>query len=137
MTGTSERIQRFVTSPLREGLSWDETWKEADQGLIACWECGRRTKKNHPELADAALRGELPALPFKGGFKKKPKKMVRKWGALHYFAMWQGLRGENLDIGFADEIPIVCSKLGIKVTFTFDREKYLADTGDDDESDDD
>lgn len=73
--------------------------------------------------ADRALRGELLPLPWKGGVHpdppddqsgkkktkgKRKKQPVKKFGSLQYLAMWQGLRGENLDVPLDGEITLTC-----------------------------
>lgn len=118
----SYHVYRSITEPNRIGLSWDETWKEADAGLIACWERGREKAIEDMELADCVRRGELPVLAWKGGVEKKIK--TKKYGTLKYLAQWQGLRGEDLDIHMDKEVELVCSKAGMAVTFTADSKKY-------------
>ena len=73
-------------------------------------------------LATAAMSGELVMLPLKGGLDK-PLKAARKYGTLHYLAMWQGLRGEDLDIDTDTEPFKVCKKYGVMVVFTLDASK--------------
>ena len=118
----SYRVYRSINEPNRNALSWDETWKGADSGLIACWERGRERAIENPELADCARRGELPVLAWKGGVEKKIK--TKKYGTLKYLAQWQGLRGEDLDIHLNKEVEMVCSKTGVLVIFTADARKY-------------
>ncbi len=129
------RVCRSIGAPLRSGLSRSEIWGDNDKGLIAAWECGRQWRQQRPELATSAERGELPLLPWKGGFAKKPKKLKHKYGTLHYLAAWRGLRSESLDISMDEEPSITCTKTGVEVTFTFDREKYLANVDEEDASD--
>ncbi|KWT68983.1 hypothetical protein APY03_7015 [Variovorax sp. WDL1] len=38
--------------------------------------------------------------------------------------MWQGLRGDPLEIDTSAEVTLVCSKFGVSVTFTADDSKY-------------
>lgn len=116
------RVYRSINEPNRNTLSWDETWKGADCGLIACWERGREKAIEDAELADCARRGELPVLAWKGGVGKKIK--TKKYGTLKYLALWQGLRGEDLDIHLNKEVEIVCSKTEVPVIFTADTRKY-------------
>lgn len=119
----SYHVYRSIIEPNRKGLSWDETWKGADDGLIACWERGREKAIEDTELASCARRGELPVLAWKGGVERKIK--TKKFGALKYLAQWLGLRGENLDIHMDKEVELVCSKTGMLVIFTADARKYV------------
>ena len=116
-------IFRSIKEPIREGLSWDESWKGPDNGLITCWEVGRKRAEREPELAEQAKRGELPVLGWKGGVEKKLKAKV-KYGTLNYLSEWQGLRGEDLNINPSEEVELVCSRTGMKVIYTSDVEKY-------------
>ena len=115
-------VYRSILEPNRKGLSWDETWRAVDAGLIACWERGREKALEDIELASCAKRGELPVLAWKGGVERKIK--AKKYGTLKYLAQWQGLRGDDLDIHLDKEIELVCSKTGMPVTFTADLKKY-------------
>src|SRR3954454_20961861 len=100
-------IYRSKFQPNRNNPSWEERWRQADQGLIMCWERGREMA-NDPKLAKLAARasaGEVVPLSWKGGLKSSldPKKKAKKksgknYGTLFYLAMWQGLRGDDLDI---------------------------------------
>jgi len=118
------KLFRSINEEIREGLSWDERWRGQDRGLITCWEVGRTISSDKPELAAKAIRGELPLLPWKGGVEKVTKNK-EKHGSLLYLAQWQGMRGDNLDIDTEEEVEIVCSRTGMKVTFTKDLEKYI------------
>jgi hypothetical protein len=62
-------------------------------------------------------------LPWKGGVEKALKKK-QKYGTLNYLAMWQGLRGEDLNIDTAEEISITCTATGMAVVFTANQELY-------------
>lgn len=115
-------IFRSIKKPIREGLTWDERWREPDNGLINCWEVGRELAKREPELAEKAQRGELPVLGWKGGVEKKLK--GKKFGTLNYLAEWQGLRGEDLNIDPSEEVELVCSRTGMKVIYTPHVDKY-------------
>lgn len=117
----SHHVYRSIIEPNRIDLSWDETWKGVDAGLIACWERGREKALEDIELAGCAKRGELPVLAWKGGVERKLK--AKKYGTLKYLAQWQGLRGEDLDIYMDREIELVCSKTGVTVIFTADLSK--------------
>ena len=117
------KIQRSVSTPIRVAASWEERWNGADQGLIACWERGRDKKEEDPSLAIKALNGQLVLLPWKGGVEKALKKK-QKYGSLNYLAMWQGLRGEDLNIDTEDEFALICSVSDMTVIFTNDLAKY-------------
>jgi len=118
----SQRIYRSYKEPIREGLSWEELWRGEDEGLITCWEVGRKIRERDPDLAKRVENGELPILGWKGGVEKKIKK--KKYGTLNYLAAWQGLRGEDLDIDLSQEPELICSKTGMKVIYTGDVNKY-------------
>jgi hypothetical protein len=117
------RIQARVVDPSRKALSWRTRWEGPDHGLIACWERGIERAKESAELAAAALRGELVLLPWKGGVDR-PTKLGAKYGSLFYLAMWQGLRGEPLDIETKSDVALTCSRTGMVVTYTSDTAKY-------------
>lgn len=119
----NQRIHRSHKKPKRQGLSWDERWKGNDKGLITCWEVGRELREKEPELASRAEQGELPILGWKGGVEKKTKK-GEKFGTLFYLALWQGLRGDDLNIDFSQESELVCTKTGMRVIYTGDLKKY-------------
>ncbi len=111
------RLRRSIKTPTREGLSWEQTWRGPDEGLIYCWEHGREERIQRPEDAKRAERGELVGLDWKGGVRKKLK-AERVRGTLRYLATWQGLRGEDLDIDVDGETVIVCSRFGQAVAFS-------------------
>jgi hypothetical protein len=116
------RIFRNFSEPDRENLTWEETWKREDKGLIKNYEVGRVLGVKNPELVEKAKKGELPVLGYKGGVEKALIKK-EKIGALNYIAKWQALRGENLDIDLDKEIVLTCNKTDMIVTFTMDLEK--------------
>lgn len=117
-------LRRSIDTPIRPAADWHTTWAGEDNGLIKCWEVGRKAGQQSPELAQAALNGELPVTGWKGGVSRALKK-TDKYGALQYLAHWQGLRGEDLEIDLAAEITITCSKTGMRVTFTPDISKLI------------
>ncbi|CBL45227.1 Conserved hypothetical protein [gamma proteobacterium HdN1] len=119
----NNKVFRSVSEPIRKGLSWAEEWNADDQGLIKCWEVGRTLRQQQPELAACAENGELPILDWKGGVEKAIKR-EDKCGAYFYLAQWQGLRGEDLNIDASVEVQLVCSRTGVKVTYTNDLGKY-------------
>ena len=113
----AKRLQSSINTPIREGLSWEQTWRGPDEGLIYCWEHGRQERLTRPEDAARAERGELVGLDWKGGVHKKLK-TKRARGTLRYLATWQGLRGEDLDIDLEGETVVICSKFGQAVAFS-------------------
>lgn len=117
------KTYRSITEPVREDIDWEERWLGIDQGLIACWERGREKSAEAPNLAERARRGQLVVLPWKGGVEKTIKK-TQKFGTLRYLAMWQGLRGEDLNIDDSKEITITCAVTAMPVVFTSDSAKY-------------
>ena len=117
------RIQRDFSELKRDTQDFDILWNAADDGLIASWERGREKANEDPMLAQKALAGELPVLPWRGGVPKEIKSKV-KHGNFRYLAMWQGLRSSDLDIDPAQELILVCSSTGVHVTFTSDINKY-------------
>jgi hypothetical protein len=120
------RIHRLITETIRPNLTWDERWESADRGLIACWERGRAKSLGDATLAQQARNGQLMILPWKGGVEKAIKKK-QKYGSLYYLAMWQGLRGNDLDIDTdtENELALTCSVTGMTVVFTNDMAKLL------------
>ena len=117
------KLHRSVAVPIRREASWDERWRSFDMGLIACWERGRQKRAEDPALAAQANNGRLVVLPWKGGIERAIKKELN-YGTLFYLAMWQGLRGEDLDIDVSSETALTCSQTGVRVIFTSDRHKY-------------
>jgi hypothetical protein len=117
-------VKRSIGEPIRDrNLPFEERWEGPDQGLIAAWERGREMSREDPQLAAQALAGRLVELPWKGGVKE-PLKKKHKFGTLWYLAMWQGLRGEDLDVDMEAEVSMTCPEMGLKVTYTPDFEKY-------------
>jgi hypothetical protein len=117
------RVFREIAAPLRTSLSWKETWKGPDRGLIHCWELGRTLALKEPNRAEIAKQGELPPSNWKGGITGNVKYKA-KYGCLWYLAEWQGLRGEDLDIDLDSETTIECSRSGVSMTFTGDSKKW-------------
>jgi hypothetical protein len=135
------KMKRSIAAPMREGLSWEERWRESDKGLIWSWELGREKRLEEPELAERAVNGELVTLVFKGGTERlqepeesDKKKSPLRLGAIQYLAMWKGLRNEDLDIDVAGEHVVVCSRTKRSVTFRILREEDFPDKDADDES---
>jgi len=119
----SMKIVRSIQAPIRSYATWEEQWKGADQGIIACWERGRAMRIENPERASQALLGQLVVLPWKGGVDKAIKKQT-KYGTHFYLAMWQGLRGDDLEIDPEGEAALTCSATAMTVIFTSDYAKY-------------
>ncbi len=117
------KITREASAPPVGNQTWAERWEGEDRGLVACWERGREKARENPELATLAASGELVVLPWKGGIERAIK-AGHKFGTLYYLAMWQGLRGDNLEIEIDEETTLTCSKTGMKVTYTPAAEKY-------------
>lgn len=120
------RIQRSVGVDPRLNLSTAERWHGEDRGLIACWERGLQYVMEQPELAERARKGELVVLPWRGGVERALK-AKRKYGSLRYLAMWQGLRGADLDIHLNLEREVCCAVHGVTVVFTADQSRYVSD----------
>jgi len=110
-------LYRSTREPIREGLTWDETWRGPDDGLIWCWERGRQERVEKPELAARADAGELVSLDWKGGVQEKLK-TGKRLGTLKYLATWQGIRGEDLDLVLDEEHTLVCTRTGQAVVFS-------------------
>jgi len=117
------KTYRSISEPIRANAKWEERWNGFDQGLIACWERGREKSLEDPNLAAQARNGQLVVLPWKGGVEKIIKKK-QKFGTLHYLAMWQGLRGEDLNVDVSEEIALTCTVTAMTVVFTGDLAKY-------------
>ncbi|MDO9313426.1 MAG: hypothetical protein Q7T97_02640 [Burkholderiaceae bacterium] len=117
------KLFRSTLEPIRVNASWEDRWNGIDHGLIACWERGREKNFEDPSLAALAREGQLVVLPWKGGVEKEIKKK-QKFGSLYYLAMWQGLRGEDLNINSDEEVVLVCSATRMAVFFTSDVSKY-------------
>lgn len=117
------RIHRSIGQPIRENQTWEQRWAAADAGLIACWERGREKAIEDPDLAQLAKDGQLVPLGWKGGVEKKLK-TAGKFGTFNYLAMWQGIRGEDLEVDTELEPSVTCTKTGVTVTFTHQAAKY-------------
>lgn len=108
-------LRRSISEPIRENLSWEELWKREDNGLIYCWERGRKLQEEQPELATRARKGELVMLWWRGGVEEKIQ--GEKVGTFAYLATWQGLRGEDLTIDMLSSPILLCSRTNQKVTY--------------------
>lgn len=138
---------RFVDFDQRDmDAPFDERINGPDSGVINAWRAGVVMRKASmqgiagldappaPEVESAeegapsvplhvrAEAGELPVLPFRGGVAR-PLKIKQKIGAMHYLAMWQGLRGDDLDLDTEAEPVMTCARHGVRVMFTLDYEK--------------
>jgi hypothetical protein len=96
----NSRITRLTSDFRREGLTWEERWEGVDRGLVASWERGQDMQRESPEKA-----------------------VKHKYGSLLYLAMWQGLRGDNLDVDMDRETKVTCTKTKSVVTFTAAQDK--------------
>ena len=117
------RVHRAVTTPSRQHLDTEQLWHGEDRGVIAAWERGRQKSSEDPELAARAKAGELIILPWKGGVEKALKS-GQKYGTHRYLAMWQGLRGDDLDVDLSNEAQLQCTVTGVMVIYTSDVAKY-------------
>ena len=112
-----------IREPLRDNPDWSARWGDLAAALITCWERGRELAIQNTSLAAAVRAGQLVPLSWRGGVPppvrgdKAPK---RKYGSFHYLAMWQGLRGDDLDINTESNPQRVCARFGTVVTFTDD-----------------
>lgn len=113
------RLQRSIRVPIRTSPTYDESWNGPDRGLFGCWERGRKLRIEDPELAQRADSGELVILVWRGGVETKQKSGIRT-GSLQYLAMWQGLRGDDLDVVVDGTRELVCSRFGQAVSFQRD-----------------
>lgn len=116
------KLHRSTAEPVRLNATWAERWSGGDQGFIAAWEQGREMSLADPMVSATARAGRLVPLPWKGGVDKPLK--GKKYGTLKYIAMWQGLRGEDLDIDTEIEFALKCSTTETTVLFTNDPEKF-------------
>lgn len=122
------RIQRSIHEPIKNFSSWDEQWKGEDLGIISSWQTGREKAITDIDMATQAKNGELMVLCWRGGLEKPIKSI--KFGSLYYLAMWQGLRGEDLDIDTDKEVSFTCTKTGTTVIYTKDLQKFGNDAKD-------
>ena len=130
-----------IDTPIREDLSSEDLWHKEDKGIIKAWELGREWSVLYPHMRTAAKEGVLLELKrqdgetkdgkpnyirmFKGGFDAVQKETFR-YGSLHYYAMWLGLRGNDLSIDLENEYPFVCTKTKMGVVYTIKSNKYLS-----------
>jgi hypothetical protein len=126
------RVAMLVNARVGEHLDrdqeWATRWQGPDKGLITAWLAGQDYAKQHPQLAANARAGELPVLPFRGGVEKAIK-VRSKIGHILYVAMWQGLRGDALQLDADAQIEMTCARHGVTVLFTADSKLLLATGG--------
>lgn len=115
--------RRPISEPIRLTLDWEERWGDTEKGLVSCWERGREKSLEDPGLAAQAKAGRLVLLPWRGGVEKAIK-AKQKYGSLYYLAMWQGLRGEDLNIDIEKGAVLTCSATQMMVLFTQDLTKF-------------
>lgn len=120
-------LKKSINEPIRKNVQTKDRWSNLENSLIFCWERGREKRLESPELAQAALTGELVVLPWKGGVAKITKKK-EKYGSVFYLAMWQGLRNEDLEINTDIEFSWRCTKTGTTTTFTSDISNFLEES---------
>lgn len=104
--------------------TWAEKWSGKDCGLITCWEIGRKMANSDEVLVNNVKNNELPILPWKGGFVKTLSNQTNKFAPYYYLAMWQGIRGDDLNIDTSIELSMTCSKTNMTSVFTIDHSKY-------------
>lgn len=104
-------ITRSVNEPMREGLTVSQDFDGLDGGLICCWDQGRRMARLGHEFVKQAQEDELPQLD------------TWRRGTLYYLAVWQGLRGDDLDIDLDAEFTKQCSLTKREWLFSGHREK--------------
>src|SRR5215213_1983278 len=100
------QVTRPIAESLRDNPDWAARWGDLPAALVTCWERGRELATQDTSLAAAARAGQFVPLSWKGGIPQPVrggKAPRRKYGSFHYLAMWQGLRGDdlNIDPGFA------------------------------------
>ena len=105
---------------------FDQRVNGPDGGLINAWLAGIALRQRHPGLVAAAMAGELPVLPYRGGVERAIKARD-KVGSLHYLAMWQGLRGEDLELKTDAEPVLTCVRTGVPVRYTGDVGQWFAE----------
>lgn len=111
---------------------WETRWQGLDNGLLCSWLRGIEKAATETELREAAVKGELPLLAWKGGGPSI--KAGKRLGSLHYLATWQGLRGEDLSIDTVAGAVLTCARTRMVVTFTDDLQalaKAAPDSGGD------
>lgn len=110
---------------LEPALDWAARWEGPDKGARTAWLAGAQMRRRDPDLAQRAESGELVPLPFRGGVTRQLK-TKSKVGHNLYLAMWQGLRGEALDVDMDAEVSRTCTRFGVPVLFTSDMGKNFS-----------
>ncbi|MDB4563975.1 hypothetical protein N9084_01570 [Flavobacteriales bacterium] len=119
------RISVPISSELRSESTPDVLWRGEDKGLMQAWEIGRRQSSDQSDVAKRAKQDELPASTiFQGGQDERLTTPVQ-FGSLHYYCMWLGWRGQDLEVDTDQEYPLVCSRTKMGVVFTIDSKKFL------------
>ena len=119
------RISVPISSELRSESTPDVLWRGEDKGLLQAWEIGRRQSSDQSDVAKRAKQGELPASTiFQGGQDERLTTPVQ-FGSLHYYCMWLGWRGQDLEVDTDQEYPLVCSRTQMGVVYTIDSKKFL------------
>jgi hypothetical protein len=118
-------MYRSINESIRIGPNFEERWGTTDLGLLTSWERGREKRVENPDVSAQAIAGRLVVLPWKGGVEKALQKQT-KFGVFNYLAMWQGLRGEDLNIDPSTEMTLTCTVTGMTVVFTDDMSKFAA-----------
>ena len=111
------RVFHPVDAALPAQVTRDERWEGSDRVLICSWSRSLDKAGETPSLREQALRDELMPLAWKGGADKAIK-VGKRVGSLHYLAMWQGLRGETLDVDTDCTATLTCPRFQTLVTFT-------------------
>lgn len=111
-------IRCRMEDPIRpiDKMPFDELWNGGDRGILLSYERGRQLATERPELAEAAKRNELPILPWQGGVDSHLKS-EKKVGCHYYYAMWHGLRGEDVEIDTHETYYLICRLHYVKVTY--------------------
>lgn len=124
-------LKHAFANPPPMAADYAERMEGPDQGIVNAWLAGIAMRRDTECAQQAsALAGELPVLPYRGGVERKLK-IKQKIGALHYLAMWQGLRGDDLDIDTETEPELICTKTGVLVLFTLDYKKLMGASNED------
>lgn len=113
-------------NPPAEQPDFDARMNGPDGGLVNAWLAGLALRTQRPDLAGAAQAGELPVLPYRGGVDR-PLKRKDKVGSLHYVAMWQALRGEDLALDTSAQPRLTCARHGVTVTYTANWKQWLSE----------
>lgn len=111
------KVERSINGAFRVAQDWESRWGDLEQSLVSAWERGREKNAEDPELAERARLGQLVILPWRGGVEKAIQR-IDKVGTHLYVAMWQGLRGDDLDIDTCVESSMTCSATGVCVVFS-------------------